>query len=67
MELPEKPRYGLLAVSDDLTLNFDMDDTWVAIKAAWADECDCVMVGLNEIDSLIEKLQEAKALLGKNT
>jgi hypothetical protein len=66
MDLPEKPRYGSLTVSDGLLLNFDMDDTWIAIKAAWADECDCVMVGLSEIDPLIEKLQEAKTLLEKN-
>lgn len=64
--LPEKPRYGQLTVSDDLTLNFDMDDTWIAIKDALSDECDCVMVGLSEIDALIEKLQEAKSMLGKN-
>ena len=66
MDLPEKPRYGSLTVSDDLVLNFDMDDTWLAIKDAFSNECDCVMVGLSEIDALVEKLQEAKLLLEKN-
>jgi hypothetical protein len=66
MELSEKPRYGQLTVSDDLILNFDMDDTWLAIKDALSDDCDCVMVGLSEIDALIEKLQEAKSLLSEN-
>jgi hypothetical protein len=59
-ELRKKPRYGLISVSDDLTLNFD------SVNSMWKDECNCVMVGLSEIDSLIEKLQEVKPLLQKS-
>ena len=65
--IDDKPRYGSLTVSDDLTLNFDMDDTWIAIKSSWSDECDCIMIGLSELDSLIEKLSEARTALGVNS
>lgn len=66
MEEQAKPRYGQLTVSDDLVLSFDQDDTWIAIKDAQAYECDCVMIGVGEIDALIEKLQEAKRMLQNN-
>lgn len=64
--LLDKPQYGLIAVNEELTLNYDIKDTWVAVKTMWAEECGCVMLGLSEIDPLIEKLQEVKVLLEKN-
>ena len=66
IELAPSPHYAQITVSDDLFLHFDQDDTWIAIKDANAYECDCVMVGLNEVDSLIEKLQEARKMLVQN-
>ena len=58
-----EPRYSRLAVSDDLTLHFDLDDTYIAIKDTYSGDCDCVMVGLDEIDSLILQLHQAKEML----
>ena len=62
-----EPRYSMLAVSNDLTLHFDLDDTYIAIKDTYSGDCDCVMVGLDEIDSLILQLQQAKEMLSAST
>ena len=60
------PRYHQIQVSDDLTLHLDLDDTWIAIKDTLnVDDCTCVMVGIDEIDSLILQLQQAKGMLSK--
>ena len=62
-----EPRYSRLAVSDDLTLHFDLDDTYIVIKDVLEEEeCNCVMVGLNEVDSLILQLQRAEEMLRQN-
>ena len=57
----DKPSYHQLEVSPALRIFFDTDDTWIAIQDP--EEGDCVMVGLNEIDSLILQLQRAKEML----
>jgi hypothetical protein len=59
-----EPRYRQIPVSSDLTLHFDLDDTWIAIKDnGHADDCTCVMVGIDEIDSLILQLQQAREMI----
>ena len=59
-----EPRYKQIEVSADLTLHFDLDDTWIAIKDTLnVDDCTCVMIGIDEIDSLILQLQQAKEMI----
>lgn len=58
------PSYHQLEVSPALRIFFDTDDTWIAIQDP--EEGDCVMVGLNEVDSLILQLQRAEEMLRQN-
>ena len=59
------PSYVQLEVSPALRIFFDTDDTWIAIEDP--EEGDCVMVGLDEVDSLILQLQQAKEMLSAST
>ena len=62
--LTKPSSYHQLEVSPALRIFFDTDDSWVVIQDP--EEGDCVMVGLNEIDSLILQLQLAKEILKQN-
>ena len=59
-----KPRYHQIEVSATLTLFIDLDDTWIAIKdSGELDDCTCIMIGIDDIDSLVLQLQQAREML----
>lgn len=67
LDLPEelKSKPARLPITADLSLYWDKGDSWFAIEDAdWYgyDRAGAVLMGFDELDGLIEKLQELREL-----